>query len=144
MEPEVPPGSAPAASFVGLSTPAQKFEHVLVRRFDHPAQRAGRAKPRAEAAGRCPGERDDKPARPEGPRESLPEPWPVQRGSRGPSGRTDLGPISQGIGLRPQPWAGFYRPVRPGGCLSPYVLVFMVASTKRTMNGVEDAHSAPY
>jgi len=67
--------------------------------------------------------RDDKPARPEGPRESLPEQLPVQRGSRGPSGRTDLGPISQGIGLRPQPWAGFYRPVRPGGCLSPYLSI---------------------
>ncbi|HYU35307.1 MAG TPA: transposase [Thermoanaerobaculia bacterium] len=35
--------------------------------------------------------------------------------SRGPSGRMTMGPVTQGIGLRPRPWAGLSRPVGPDG-----------------------------
>ena len=35
--------------------------------------------------------------------------------SRGLSGRLTLGPVTQGIGLRPQPWAEISRPVGPDG-----------------------------
>jgi hypothetical protein len=50
--------------------------------------------------------------RPEGPREVLFETAPLPgEGSRGPSGRMIVVAIgSQGIGLRPHPWALFSRP----------------------------------
>jgi hypothetical protein len=34
-------------------------------------------------------------------------------GSLGPSGRRSWGAVSQGVGLRPRPWAGVSRPVGP-------------------------------
>ncbi len=53
--------------------------------------------------------------RPEGPREVLFETAPLAgEGSRGPSGRMIVAAVgSQGIGLRPHPWALFSRPVGP-------------------------------
>src|SRR6185295_8566105 len=57
---------APGAGFV---TP----EWRGAEREAPPAQRAGRAEPRAEAAGRCPGEKGDQSPRPERPREFLPD-----------------------------------------------------------------------
>src|SRR6185436_21099759 len=61
----------------------------------HPAQGAGRTEPRAEAEGRRPGSWEA----------ALP---------RGLSGRLIVAALeSQGIGLRPHPWAGISRPVGP-------------------------------
>jgi hypothetical protein len=57
------------------------------------------------------------PQRPEGSRESFPgssAQLRLSRASRGPSGRfDDLSSLTQGIGLRPKPWARVSRPVGP-------------------------------
>jgi hypothetical protein len=42
--------------------------------------------------------------------------------SRGPSGRMEGVPISQGVGLRPRLWAGVSRPVGPMGRFSDRLL----------------------
>jgi hypothetical protein len=64
-----------------------------------------------------PWEKGDKPPRPERPREYLPESaqLSVQPRSLAAFQAAWLGGlVTQGIGLRPQPWAGFSRPVGPG------------------------------
>jgi hypothetical protein len=117
-----------------------------------PAQRAGRTEPRAEAEGRCPGEKRHLILRPEGPRELArlvfshtdrgaerrrrPPQEELERLAAQPrlslAGPTVSRPFrphrvvnlsTQGIGLRPRPWATFSRPVRPdrpaAGCRWP-------------------------
>src|SRR6185295_79479 len=100
---------APGAGFV---TP----EWRGAEREAPPAQRAGRAEPRAEAAGRCPGKKGNQPPRPERPREFPPQSAQLSVHLLAAFQAAGLrGLLTQGIGLRPQPWAGLSRPVGPDG-----------------------------
>jgi len=79
--------------------------------FLRPAQRVGRLQPRAEAAGRYPGFTGANSRRPERPREaSGPH---VSRALAAFQAARSWRPLTQGIGLRPQPWARVSRPVGP-------------------------------
>jgi hypothetical protein len=80
-----------------------------------PAEPSPGLRPKADAlgAGHPPNLRPDRPREHSDGEES----WRTSRGllSRGPSGRRDpRGRLTQGIGLRPKPWAPLCRPVGPG------------------------------
>src|SRR5262249_53923998 len=74
-----------------------------------PAQRAGRSQPGAEAEGRCPGVNA---------RIFTGGGSSFGSGSLGLSGRRGRGLLTQGVGLRPRPWAVLSRPVGPHGSVT--------------------------
>src|SRR5436305_12589878 len=83
-----------------------------------PAQRAGRSQPRAEAAGRCPGWRDDNAVRPERPRDRWAGQSFGEKFSRPfrPPGWGAL--FHLGIGMWRQAWLGFSLLVGPVASLT--------------------------
>ena len=79
---------------------------------------SSRKEPGAEAEGRCPGSTGHPAARrPERPREPAPRVGPTAEETLAALQAATMvdALFPQGIGLRPQPWAKFSRPVGPGG-----------------------------
>ena len=105
-------------------------------RFFPPAQRVGRAQPRAEAEGRCPGfERRSIQCGLKGrERFCADRPSFRFRFSRPFRPRVCRVLLTQGIGLRPQPWAPFSRPVGPAGpARNPMCFAAMDSSRPRLL-----------
>jgi hypothetical protein len=111
-----PPGRSGADG----SVPGAKGSSRSQCAFLPPAQRVGRPQPSAEAEGRCPGKMPWEERRPPSLRpERSREPDSARQLSRAFQAATCCHPSTQGIGLRPQPWAPFSQPVGPDRSRTP-------------------------